>query len=140
MTERTPVAVAGNRVAQIRSFSRLVGGVFVVLAAWWGWSGLSRATVALGVAGAALLVLGEVAPKVLDPVERAWMCLAHLLGGVMTRVLLTVVFVVVVIPQGLLMRLFGWRAFELGREAGAESYFGAAPKHLAEREHFERPF
>jgi len=41
------------------------------------------------------------------PVAVIWLGFSHLLGGVMSKILLTVVFAVVVVPIGLLRQLMG---------------------------------
>ena len=46
-------------------------------------------------------------PGGLKPVYRAWMTFAIILGAVMARVLLTILYYLVVTPIGLIMRLFG---------------------------------
>ncbi len=62
----------------------------------------------LGLAAMLLLVTMTV-PAVLSPVARAWYALSHALGAVMSRVLLSVVFVVVVVP-------IGWAVQRLGSD------------------------
>ncbi|MFO1316111.1 MAG: SxtJ family membrane protein [Burkholderiales bacterium] len=54
---------------------------------------------------AVLLALAAVAPAALAPVERAWLRVGHVLGWVNTRILLAVLFFVLVLPLGLLLRL-----------------------------------
>lgn len=94
----------------LRSFGLVVGGVFVAIAAviaWRrGWE-VGPLVVGLGGPGAALALLGLVAPEVLRPVFVVWMGLAVVLGAVMTRVLLTLVFALIVVPIGLALRLAG---------------------------------
>lgn len=53
------------------------------------------------------LFLGVIAPRLLAPVEWAWMKMAHYLGLVMTRVILTITFYLVVTPLAVAMKLFG---------------------------------
>jgi hypothetical protein len=121
----------------LRKFGLVVGGVFVGIAAFvaWrrGWE-VQGLPLWLGAPGLALVVLGALVPGVLLPVYRVWMGLAFAMGFVMTRVILTVVFVGMVIPIGLVMRLVGkdpldrqWRA--------AASYWRTrpTPDPLAER-------
>ncbi len=56
-------------------------------------------------AATALWVTGRWLPVLLRPIHRAWMMLAVLLGFVMTRVILFIVFALVVTPIGIVMRL-----------------------------------
>lgn len=92
----------------LRSFGLLVGTVLLGLAAWVGWrSGAGALAYGLGVGGGGLIGLGLAAPGVLRPLYRVWMALALVLGYVMTRVLLTLVFFLAVTPIGLVMRLLG---------------------------------
>ena len=94
----------------LRSFGLVVGGVFAGIAlviAWRrGWE-VGPLVLRLGGAGVALVLLGLAAPTVLRPVYRVWMGLAVVLGAVMTRVLLTLVFALLVVPIGLALKLAG---------------------------------
>ncbi len=67
------------------------------------------------------LFFGLVFPKVLAPVEKLWMKLAGLMGFVMTNVLLTLVFVLAVIPTGLILRLLGKSQIRKGFKPGSSS-------------------
>lgn len=111
-------------IPALRSFGRTVGGVFVLAAAAWAWIGAAglepsrwaaaAATFArpsgpafLGAAGVVLVVAGLTVPQRLATVYRVWMAVALAMGYVMTRVLLTVVFLAVVTPIGIVRRLLG---------------------------------
>ena len=56
---------------------------------------------------AVLLVLNMVWPMLYKPVAMLWLGLAHLLGTVVSKILLTVIFIVLVTPIGLIRRLTG---------------------------------
>lgn len=58
-------------------------------------------------AGAAFLAAGLLFPRVLAPIERGWMKFAEALSTVMTVVILTVTFFLVITPIGLLRRALG---------------------------------
>lgn len=58
-------------------------------------------------AAAFFFLSGLIVPIILAPIEYVWMLLAKALSVVMTFVLLTIVFYVVVTPLGLLMKLLG---------------------------------
>lgn len=56
---------------------------------------------------AALLVLNMIWPGAYRPIAILWFGLSHLLGAVVSRILLTVVFFLLVLPVGLARRLAG---------------------------------
>lgn len=102
-------------VPALKSFGRTVGAVLWVAAAvvaWRrGWE-VRGLPLGLGVAGASLVLLGLVAPglhmdRLLAPLYRAWMLVAVVLGFVMTRLILTLVFFLLVTPIGLVRRVLG---------------------------------
>jgi hypothetical protein len=110
----------------LRQFGLLVGGVFAAIALFivWRRGGAVGTTAAvLGGLGGALVLLGLAAPLLLSPVYRAWMGLAFALGFVMTRVLLTAVFVGLVVPIGLALRLFGKDLLDQRLDRTARSYW-----------------
>jgi hypothetical protein len=61
----------------------------------------------VGVVGSLLVLCGLAFPPVLRWPSKAWWALAQVLGYVMARVWLTVLFVVILAPIGLLWRLIG---------------------------------
>ncbi|ODS29833.1 MAG: hypothetical protein SCARUB_05065 [Candidatus Scalindua rubra] len=56
--------------------------------------------------GLLFLILGFILPSILRPVYRLWMLLAYFIGGIVSRVILTVLFYFVLTPTGLVLRLF----------------------------------
>lgn len=108
------------------SFGRVVGGALAALAvlvAWRrGWS-LDGTVLGLATAGVLLAAVGSAIPAALKPLYRVWMALAIVLGHVMTRVLLTGVFLLVVTPVGLALRLLGKDPLERRPDPDATSYW-----------------
>jgi len=90
----------------LRKFGLLVGGVFAVLGILLWLRGKGHFAYFLA-PGAMLLVAGLVFPKALKPVYIGWMSLALVLGLVVSTVLLTVFFFLVITPVGLVARLAG---------------------------------
>lgn len=68
-------------------------------------------------------ILGLYAPRVLLPVWRAWMKLAHYLSLVMTAVVLTLAWCVGLLPVAGLMRLLGVKPMDLSYRANRTSYW-----------------
>ena len=67
--------------------------------------------------------LGRYAPKVLLPLWRGWMKIAHCLSVVMTFVLLSVTWCVGFIPMSLLLRCCGIKRMDVSFKDGATSYW-----------------
>ena len=113
----------------LRRFGLVVGGVFVGIAAVVAWrhGALTPWALGLGGPGAALVVLGLAAPTLLRPVYRVWMGLAVVLGFVMTRVLLTAVFALLVVPIGLALQLAGKDLLRRKLDRAAGSYWLPKP-------------
>jgi xanthine/uracil permease len=108
----------------LRNFGLVVGGVFLAIVAFVFWRrGFEATPVLIGIAvGASVLVLlAVVAPTVLKPAHRVWMLLALILGFVMTRVILTVMYYLVFTPIGLILRAFG--RDPMNRSFGGDSYW-----------------
>ncbi len=110
----------------LRSFGRVVGLVLLGIATFilWrrGWT-LDGLTYTLGGIGLALIVLGMLLPTVLRPLYRVWMGLALVLGFIMTRVLLTLVFYLAVFPTGIGLRIFGKDPMHRKIDRDAPSYW-----------------
>lgn len=91
---------------QLRSFGITLGTTLLVVAGILYWRDISGVSIVAGI-GSLFLITGLIFPRVLRPLYKPWMSLAIVLGFIMTRVLLTVIFVLLFIPIGFLMRLFG---------------------------------
>jgi glucose-6-phosphate-specific signal transduction histidine kinase len=104
---------------ELRRFGLLVGGVFAVLGLLF-WLRHKSAFPYLFIPGALLIAFGLSAPRLLKQVYVAWMTLAIVLGLVVSNVILTLFFFLVVTPIGLVARLFGedFLSLKLERKAG----------------------
>lgn len=101
-----------------------VGAVLLALAGWLLFRQRAPGVrLGLGAAGALLILAGALVPARLRTAYLWWMTVALAIGWVMSRVVLTVVFVVVLIPLGLLARLTGKRFLALRPDPGASTYW-----------------
>ncbi|MCH8204309.1 MAG: hypothetical protein IID09_04050 [Candidatus Hydrogenedentes bacterium] len=71
----------------------------------------------------AFLVLGLAAPAALKPVFVVWMKFALVLNWIMTRLLLSIVFFLMITPTRLLMRIFSDDPLKRRFEPDAASYW-----------------
>ena len=110
----------------LRSFGLLVGGVVLAIAAIVLWRRdwtPGTAVFVLSAIGGGLLLLGATFPVLLKPIYSVWMALAVILGFIMTRVILTIVFYLVVTPIGLVMRATGRDPLSRKLDADAPTYW-----------------
>ena len=105
-----------------RSFGFVVGGIlsaigiyqYVMGSTVYGW---------ILAPGAMLVLLGIVVPRILRPLNLAWMWLGILLGRIITPVIMLLVFIVSIVPIGLLLRLFGKDSLKLRPATEEVSYW-----------------
>ncbi len=98
---------AGLTPREGRKFGLTVGAAFGVLAAIGFWRGHVIAPVVLLVPGLLLILAGAAIPGHLGPVYRIWMRGAHVISKVTTPLFLSIVYLLVLTPAGLLMRGLG---------------------------------
>jgi len=68
------------------------------------------------------LIFAMATPLVYKYVTPIWLGLSHLLGNVMSKILLTVIFCLIVFPVGFVRRLFGYDTLKLNEfKNGTES-------------------
>jgi hypothetical protein len=121
-----------------RSFGLTVGGVLAAIAAFSLWRRhIVRAEI-VAVAGAALILAAVFQPSLLKTLSRGWARTGNGLGWINSRVLLTLLFVVVVCPVGVISRLLG--SDPLGRRRSARSYWTPYSTRSRDRRHYERMF
>ena len=123
----------------LREFGLVTGGIIAALfGLFFPWlldSGIPLWPWAVG-GGLALWAL--VAPASLRPVYYGWMRLALLLSRITTPIILGIVFFLVILPFGLVMRLMGRDPMARRFDEAAKSYRIPSSKESPER--MEKPF
>jgi len=107
---------------QLRSFGRMVGGIFALIGVWpvvWRGEPLRLWSLILG---GVLIALALVWPRSLTQVYRLWMTVGGVLGWINTRIILGVLFYLLFTPIGLCMRLRGKDPMRRTLSPEAESY------------------
>ncbi len=84
--------------------------------------------------------LGLVAPITLKPVLIIWLKLATVLNWVMTHVLLTIVYWLVIAPMGIVMRIFSEDPLKRKWLPKDQSYWESPEEQPAELEHWRNQF
>lgn len=87
----------------------------------------ATAAAPLAAAAVVLILAAQFSPAHLAKFHRLWTMLSLVMGWIMTRVILTIAFFVVLTPIGLLQRLVGRRAFDVAFRTAAETYWKPRP-------------
>ena len=87
-----------------------------------------------------LLFLIVFLPLTLRPVFHLWLKVAHTIGRFNTQLLLTILFIFVIIPFGLVMRLFGKDSMKRKRQAGGTYWEPYELQGLKDKKRYERQF
>jgi len=87
-----------------------------------------------------LHVVNMIVPRVYAPVAVLWLGLSHVLGTIMSKVLLSILFFGLVTPIGVLRRLFGKDSLKLRAFKANEESAMLVRNHLFEGRDIERPY
>jgi hypothetical protein len=87
-----------------------------------------------------LHVLNMIAPQAYRPVAVVWLGLAHVLGAVMSRLILTIVFLVIVTPIGLVRRTMGIDSLRLKQFGKSDDSVMHERNHTFTAEDIQRPY
>ena len=123
----------------LRKFVFLVGGIFCIIGLALLLRGRDHFTVFL-VLDAALVLPAAVRPGLLRPVHYVWMTLAEMMGWVMTRVILTMLFFITITPISLVSRLFGTKYLDLDIKRSRSSYWHKRSKNEIQVSDYDRQF
>ena len=124
---------------ELRNFGLLVGGVFALLGLLFLARGKANYPWLL-TPGLALVTLGAIAPRSLKYIYLVWMGLALVLGFVVSHVILTIFFFLVITPIGLIARLAGKDFLRLKLDRQAKSYWIPRDRNRKAPEEYERQF
>ena len=123
----------------LRQFGLTVGGVLLIIGAVLYYFEKSSALYFI-IIGGVLFLFAIIYPKVLKPLNKVWMGLAIVLGFIMSRIILTVLFYLVLTPISLLAKIFGKKFMNLKYDESAETYW--EKRTIKEKNHldYERQF
>ena len=123
----------------LREFGLITGGILVFLFGlflpWllehefpsWPW-----------IVAGILWTLAIILPMSLDPVYRVWMKIGHVLGWINTRIILGIMFYIIFLPVGLILKLAGKDPMtrKLNKTQGTYRVIHPVPP----KNHVERPY
>ena len=125
--------------SDLRKFGITIGLFLMILAGVLFWRGRESFEILL-ISGLALCLLGLTIPVILKPVYWIWMVFATILGWIMTRVILSLLFYLVITPIGVFSRLSGNRFLDLKWDKSKSTYWNYRVSKQQNREDYERQF
>jgi len=111
----------------LRKFGLVMAGAFAALGAFLWWKGdftfWPIVSMFFWSLSGFLLLVALALPVILSPFEWIWMRLAHVMGFVMTRVLLTLVYFIAITPLGLIFKVLRKDLLSRKFDRGSRSYW-----------------
>lgn len=107
---------------ELREFGFVVGGIIITIACFGLFKDREWGMPVAGMGGA-LFIFALAAPGLLLPFQKLWMMLAVVLGAVMSRVVLSILFYLILSPLAVIYRLTGKKFLEVGFRENVDSYW-----------------
>ena len=125
--------------SDLRKFGITIGVILLVIAGFLFWKEKESFQILLTF-GVSFCILGIVIPFILKPIYWIWMIFATILGWIMTRVILSLLFYIIITPIGLIPRFFGKQFLELRWDKSKESYWNFRTNEHLKKENYEKQF
>jgi hypothetical protein len=108
----------------VREFAVLFAIIFTSIASYKTYKyGVSSSSLAWAVAGIVIGLLGYRAPRVLHPVWKGWMKLAHYMSFVMTSLIMLLTWCIGFVPMAMLLKVLRVKRMDLSYRSGATTYW-----------------
>ena len=125
--------------SDLRNFGITISVILLIIAGFLFWKEKESFQILLTF-GVTLCILGIAIPFILKPIYWVWMIFATILGWIMTRVILSLLFYIIFTPIGLTLRFFGKQFLELRWDKSKESYWNFRTNEHLKKENYEKQF
>ncbi len=122
----------------IRDFAIVMGLIFLIIGIYLIFKESESYILLLCLSGL-FIITGFLVPVLLKPLFFVWMIFAAILGWIMTRVILSVVFYLIMTPIGLITRLLGEDFLAL-KKMDINSYWNYRDKDIEAKQDYEKQF
>jgi len=109
----------------------------VLICLLFGYFGHHSRLIALAIP---LLVIDMIIPSLYRPLATVWLGLSTILGSIMSRVILTIIYFVLVTPVGLIRRAFGADQLMLKKWKQEDQSVFKSHDRLYQSEEIEKPY
>ena len=128
-----------SKKTDLRKFGITIGVILLIIAGFLFWKEKESFQILL-IIGVTFCILGIAIPFILKPIYWVWMIFATILGWIMTRVILSLLFYIIFTPIGLTLRFFGKQFLELRWDKSKESYWNFRTNEHLKKENYEKQF
>jgi hypothetical protein len=118
----------------------LTVGVVLILISLLLWYFGKSSFMYFSISGGLFVIISLIAIPVLRPFHKLWMMLALLMGFVMSRVILTILFYFILTPIGIIAKIFGKKFMPLSFDKKAETYWEKREIKAKQQIDYERQF
>ena len=125
--------------SDLRKFGITIGIILLIIAGFLFWKEKESFQILLTF-GVTFCILGIAIPFILKPIYWVWMIFATILGWIMTRVILSLLFYIIFTPIGLILRFFGKQFLELRWDKSKESYWNFKTNEHLKKENYEKQY
>tara|TARA_B100000579_G_scaffold131039_1_gene105746 strand:+ start:1642 stop:2064 length:423 start_codon:yes stop_codon:yes gene_type:complete len=122
----------------IRNFAFIIGLILFSIAVFLFFKDKELYEVFLYISGF-FMFTGVLLPVILKPIYLLWMIFAIILGWIMTRVILSILFYIIITPIGLITRLLGEDFLSL-KKIKADSYWSNRNSSEELNQNYEQQF
>ena len=123
----------------LKKFGLTVGIILLIIAAILFWKQKPSFLYFFPV-GLFLVLAGLLTPALLRPLNKGWMIFSILLGWVMTRVILSVLYYIILTPIGIIAKISGKHFLDLKIDKSKLSYWEIRNKAEINPANYERQF
>ena len=127
-----------NSNKDIRSFSITIGIILFIISGLLIYYGKESYQL-IAIVASTFIVVGYVLPPLLKPMYLVWMTIAVILGWVMTRVILSIVFYFILTPISLITRLLSEDFLAL-KIIDSDSYWNHRDSDYEANQDYEKQF
>ena len=123
----------------LRNFGLIIGFALGLLSGLLWWRGKDTYSI-FAIIASAFILFGLLLPNLLKPLQKAWMTLAVIMGWIMTRVILSILFYIVFTAIGGISRLLGKQFLDLKIDRSINSYWIKREHKAVNKSDYEKQF
>lgn len=124
----------------LKKFAFTIGGLLIIAAALLLYYEQLFAVIICATTGFMLVLFHFLSKKILRKIYSVWMLIATILGWLMTKIILTILFFIVVTSIGIITKLSRKNFLDLNRGNGDPTYWNKRSDSVKVKNYYERQY